>query len=76
MSDIRAIVIRGDFSEAEFTQLVALIREMDQARPGTFFEIVAVDPTANSLEIADQLLRGAMPKRDDRHTDWFVFKNP
>lgn len=76
MSGERAIVVRGDFTDAEFTRLVALIRLMDEARPGAFFEIVAVDPAQHSMEIADLILRGALPPMAGRETTFRSIKRP
>ncbi len=68
--DHRAIVIRGDFTDTEFAELVAFIRRLDNARPDAFFEIVQVDPANNSLEIGEQMLRAALPEMPGRTTKW------
>jgi hypothetical protein len=74
MSDIKAIVIRGDFTEAEFARLVALIRGMDDARPDAHFHIIAVAPEQHSLEIADQLMHRMVPEQPGRTTEWSTWR--
>jgi hypothetical protein len=74
MPDIKAIVIRGDFTEDEFALLVKALRFIDTCRPTAHLEIVAVDPTDHSLATAEALLRAAVPPDPDRQTDIAVFK--
>jgi hypothetical protein len=74
MSDIKAIILRGDFTEAEFGEIVALLRRLDDQRPDGHFEVVAVDPTASGLEHAERVMHDALPPQEGRKTDWATFK--
>jgi len=74
MPDIKAIVIRGDFTEYEFALLVKTLRLIDTCRPAVHLEIVAVDPGDSSLGMAEAMLRSVLPEEADRQTDVAVFK--
>lgn len=74
MESIQAIVIRGDFTEEEFADLVAFIRQMDDRRPGAKFAIVGVDPSASILEVAESLLGKAVRELPGRRTDWSFWR--
>lgn len=70
---MKAMIIRGDFTEAEFSRVVAVIRDIDAARPSGHFELIALDPEA-SLAQAEQTLHRIMPTRTGRATSWGVIK--
>lgn len=67
MSAIKSILIRGDFTDAEFAELVAVIRRLDDRRPDARFELVAVDPTRPS-DVVEQVLRESLPPQPGRTT--------
>jgi hypothetical protein len=73
---IRAIVVRGDFTEAEFAEVVEVIRRIDARRPDAHLEITAVDPETSSLALAEEILRQALPDKPDRETDFMAFPQP
>jgi hypothetical protein len=62
-----AMVIRGNFTRAEFATIVATVRELDQRRPDAHFEIVAIADDATTEQMTDAL-RAALPPREDRET--------
>jgi hypothetical protein len=70
---MKQIIIRGDFTDAEFAELVALIRRLDDRRPNARFELIGIDPTQSSTG-AEQVLRDALPDQPGRHTEWVSFK--
>jgi len=70
----RGIIITGDFTEAEFAALVAALRRLDDARPTARFGITRFDTAATSLELAEVLLREAVPEQPHRRTDWATLK--
>jgi hypothetical protein len=63
---IKAVVIRGDFTDAEFAALVAAIRRLDAQRPAANFEIVAVNPDTTGMEHARRLLEESLPPMPGR----------
>lgn len=65
---IRAIVIRGDFDDADFNELVALIRTIDSRHPDRSYLIQCSDPIRTTEQCAE-VVRAALPPRDDRETD-------
>jgi hypothetical protein len=71
MPDFHAIVIRGPLTEDDLRLLAATIREIDDRHDGVdAFEVVAVDPTDTSLEIAEALLKRAVPEVPGRVTTY------
>jgi hypothetical protein len=78
MNEPRALVIMGDFTDEEFTQLTAFLRQIDNQRPDGHFEIIGIDPKNNSLEIAERLIRKALPKLEGRESIFakFTFGDP
>lgn len=69
------IIIRGPFSEADFALLVAALRQIDMtAPPECVFEMARADPNQTPLEIAEKLLRDAMPELPGRSTTFEVIK--
>jgi hypothetical protein len=67
-SDIKvAMVIRGNFTRAEFATIIATVRELDQKRPDAHFEVVAVSDNATVDQMAE-VLKAALPDREGRET--------
>jgi hypothetical protein len=60
-ASIQAIVIRGPFTEDDFALLAAAIRQIDERHASEHFEIVAIDPTSTALEVAEDMLKRAIP---------------
>jgi hypothetical protein len=67
MSDIGKMVIRGNFTRAEFAAIVATVRGFDQQRPDAHFEIIAISDDA-TVEQMTEVLREALPEREGRET--------
>lgn len=65
---IRAIAIRGPFTDADLAEIIALIRIIDDRNPAGHFELAAVDPEASAMEMA-QRIEKALPPRKGRRTD-------
>lgn len=63
------ITITGDFTAAEFTRIVALIRDMDTV-PGRLLKVMVTTDNSEpvTFEQARELIQGAMPAREDRDT--------
>jgi hypothetical protein len=72
---IRAFVIRGDFDDADYVELVALIRAIDDRHPERLYEITAVDPERSALDSA-KVVMDALPKVDGRQTEGPVILTP
>jgi len=70
---MRALLIKGDFTDAEFAEVVALIRRIDAARPDAFFQVLVNNP-GDTIEESLRRLRAALPDQADRMTEWFKFK--
>jgi hypothetical protein len=71
---MKAIVIKGDFTEAEFAALVAQIRQLDQARPDARFEITLLDPQRTLMD-AQPLIRQVLPELPDRITSFVTVRD-
>jgi hypothetical protein len=52
---IRAMVIKGDFTEAEFTELVALLRRFNTERPDAQLRMLMIDPEGRETELLELL---------------------
>jgi hypothetical protein len=68
MTTITTLLLRGAFTVEEFNELAALFRKFDDNQPDRVIELCAVDPTNTALEVAEQILNGAVPERADRIT--------
>lgn len=75
MSDMRAMVVQGDFTDEEFAQVVRLIREIDDQRPTGTFEVTVADSGRSSVEMAQEIMRRALPARSDRETKFAGFSS-
>jgi hypothetical protein len=70
---VSIIVISGPFTAAELAEVVALIRRIDDTRPGSIFQITAVNPDA-TLEEAEHLMREVLPPKPGRETALKVWR--
>lgn len=69
MTDFRAIVIRGPFSEDDMAMLVETLRQIDERHGGTdTFELAALDPRDTALEAAEEMLHRVVPDHPNRVT--------
>ncbi len=74
MSTITEVIIRGDFTQTEFADLIAFIRRLDDARPTAQIEITFHLPKEASIDDAERMIRTALPKEDGRFTDIVVIR--
>jgi len=58
---MRAVLIKGDFTDAEFAEVVALIRRIDNARPEGLFQVLVNNP-GDTIEESLRRLRVAFPE--------------
>jgi hypothetical protein len=72
---IKALVLKGDFTEAEFTELVALLRRFDTDRPQAQLHILMIDP-AIEWETAAAMIERALPEQEGRETELLVLPTP
>lgn len=68
--DISAVVVHGQFTVAEYGEVVALLRAIDgrHTDPERHFEIVAVDAGKGPIETGVELLREVLPPKPGRQT--------
>lgn len=69
MIPFKRITIVGDFTDAEFVEITALLREMDTRRPEACFNIISEDWN-RPLGSAKDLIAKALPPVPGRYTDW------
>jgi hypothetical protein len=61
---IKAIIVRGEFTQDEFNRVVAVVREID-TRPGRTLHVMAIDPDG-SMEDGRRVLEEALPPMPGR----------
>lgn len=74
MKNKAIIIIRGNFTNEEFAEIVAVLRQIDTRRPDACLEIGAVDPTGTAMEIGAKALREALPELPGRQTDFSIWR--
>lgn len=72
---MRSIVLSGPFTDADFAELVAVVRRIDERHPGERFEVIAIDADG-SLEHGARLLAKALPPAPDRTTAIWKVPDP
>lgn len=60
--EIRAVVIKGSFTEADWRDLTRVIRRIEQRHPTETYHLMILDPTTNPIEDAEELLRRTFPR--------------
>ncbi len=72
---VKALVVKGDFTEEEFAEVVALLRKFDTARPDSQLRVLMIDPTIE-WETAKAMIDRALPEQAGRVTDILAFPTP
>jgi hypothetical protein len=69
MADIRTLTVTGPFTDDEFAEVVALMRNIDMRHPDAVFGIIMDDPAAGrTLDDAERAVVAALPVEPGRVT--------
>lgn len=65
---VRAIALRGPFTDADVAELADVIRRIDSRNPTATFEFYALDPDESVFE-SKRLMAQVLPEMPDRKTE-------